>query len=75
MRTGINIQPRDLLPVGTLALVRDGQVVWIGSVDAPISDAEFDTVLFNPADIECLKLAADKFNRRHDIIRALLQQQ
>jgi hypothetical protein len=73
MVPGINIQARDLLPVGKIGLVRDGELVWVGSVGSPISDAEFDTVLMNPTDIERLKMHADKFNRRADIIRALLQ--
>lgn len=69
----INVQARGLLPVGKIGLMRGGQLVWIGSISAPIADAEFDTVLLNPADIERLKTSADQFNRRVDIIRALLQ--
>ena len=70
---GIQFQPRDLLPVGKIALVRDRQLVWIGPLGSPIEDAEFDTVLLNPADIERLKDSVLKFNRRADIIRALLE--
>jgi len=73
MVPGINIQARDLLPVGKIGLVRGGELVWVGSIGSPISDAEFDTVLMNPTDIERLKVTADKFNRRVDVIRALLQ--
>lgn len=72
MHDGVNFQSRSLLPAGKIALVRDGQVVWIGPLGSPIEDAEFDTVLMNPADIERLKDSVLKFNRRADIIRALL---
>ena len=70
---GINIQSRDLLPAGKIGLVKNGQLVWIGAISSPIEDAEFDTVLLNPADVERLKASADKFNSRAAIIRALLQ--
>ena len=70
---GVNFQSRDLMPVGKVGLVRDRQLVWIGPLGSPIEDAEFDTVLLNPADIERLKDSVLKFNRRADIIRALLR--
>ena len=69
----INIQPRNVLPAGTIGLVRDRQIVWVGALGSPIADAEFDTILMNPADIERMNVSIDKHNRRADIIRALLQ--
>lgn len=69
---GIRFEPRDLLPVGKVALVRDRQIVWIGSLGSPFEDAEFDTVLLNPLDIERVAAGVEKFNRRADIIKALL---
>lgn len=75
MLGGITFQPHDLISKGRVALMRDRHIVWIGPLGSPIEDAEFDTVLMNPEDIERLKDSVLKFNQRADIIRALLNQQ
>ena len=71
MTAEVFIQQRELLPEGKIALVRDRQVVWIGSIGSPIEDAVFDLLLINPKDYERMGLAIDKFNYRASIISAL----
>lgn len=51
-----------LMPEGQHALVRRGQILWTGPLGSPIEDADFDTVLLNPADLARLapKIAPEK---------------
>jgi hypothetical protein len=39
---------------GYQALMRNGQVVWVGKIGMPIEDVEFDTLILHPNDYERL---------------------
>lgn len=62
------------LPPGQMAMERNREIVWVGPVGSPISDAEFDGLVMHPSDIAKLKLRMDAHNSRADIISALLNQ-
>jgi hypothetical protein len=45
-----------MLP-GYCALMRAGQVIWVGKLGAPIEDVEFDGVIVHPDDYQRIKAA------------------
>jgi hypothetical protein len=51
----MRIEMRDLIPQGMHALVRNGDIVWMGPLGAPIEDAECDLILVSPDDYERIK--------------------
>ena len=44
-----------MMPKGRHALLRDGQVIWVGPVGSPIEDVDCDTIIFSPEDYERVK--------------------
>jgi len=55
----LSVQSHDLMPAGTQALKRNGRLVWIGPLGAPIEDADFDTIIVSSADFERFKARFD----------------
>jgi hypothetical protein len=50
----LKIEVSPVVPEGSIALWKDGGVVYIGKLGDPIEDAECDTVMLHPADYERL---------------------
>jgi len=48
----ICIIPNPNVSRGTIFLVKDGHPVWKGSINTPIEDADFDSVILNPKDAQ-----------------------
>lgn len=49
------IRASTFLTPGQIALERDGQIVWVGALGAPIEDVEFTTLLVSDADFDDIK--------------------
>lgn len=62
MRSQIHIAVHGLMPKGTMALWRNGDVIWTGPVGSPIEDVECDKITFNQADYDQLLSDVDKHN-------------
>jgi hypothetical protein len=50
----LKIEVSPVVPEGSIALWKDGEVVYIGKLGDQIEDAECDTVMLHPADYERL---------------------
>ena len=58
----MRIEAIDLIPVGKLAIWRDGRPVWMGSLGMPIEDVECDKIQVNPADYERISAVLSQQN-------------
>lgn len=56
----LNIQANQFIPPGSQALVRNGEVVCTCRIGDPIEDAEIDSIVMHPSDIEQATTAAEE---------------
>ena len=48
----VAVAPSRLLQPGTCALWRKGLVVWVGRIDAPFEDVDFDAITLSVEDFK-----------------------
>jgi hypothetical protein len=48
--SGLKVETSLTVPMGSIALWKNGEVVYIGKLGDPIEDAECDTVMLHPDD-------------------------
>ena len=48
--SGLKVETSPAVLMGSIALWKNGEVVYIGKLGDPIEDAECDTVMLHPAD-------------------------
>ena len=48
--SGLKVEVSPVVPKGSIALCKNGEVVYIGKLGDPIEDAECDTVMLHPVD-------------------------
>ena len=52
MPSALNIEVSAMIPVGRVALLRHGELVWVGNLADPWDDVEFDLILLSEPDFE-----------------------
>lgn len=55
----IVIEANAFVPVGQLALSRNGRIVWTGNLGSPIDDVDFDKAYVSPFDFTALAMRSE----------------